>query len=108
MGTVPGEAAIGLRSLTVKEVEVSISQDDKTFSPAGKLQFAMAPGSEDYQGEIVKFAKPMRARYFKFQIKSNYRGGEMSGMAEIRFSNADQKAPPPAYPLHLRRAVDFA
>ena len=40
----------------------------------------------------MPFGKTVSARYFKFMIKSNYRGGEMSGLAEVRFSNADEKA----------------
>ena len=85
----------GWNTRSVKQLEVSASEDDKTFKPVGKLAFSQAPGTEDDRGEVVPFAKPVRARYIKFQIKSNYRGGEMSGLAEIRFSNADEKAPPP-------------
>jgi hypothetical protein len=55
----------------------------------------MAPATEDYRGQVVAFEKVVRARYFRWQIKSNYRGGEMSGIAEVRFSNADVKAAPP-------------
>jgi hypothetical protein len=88
----------GWNSRSVQRVEVTASSDGKSFSPVGTFTLRKAPGSEDYGGEVVPFAKPVRARYFRWQIKSNYRGGEMSGVAEVRFSDADAKAAPPVAP----------
>jgi hypothetical protein len=85
----------GWNTRGVKQVEVTSSSDGNSFSPAGTFTLKLAPGTEDYGGEVIPFTKPIRARYFKWQIKSNYRGGEMSGVAEVRFSNADAKAAPP-------------
>jgi len=81
---------------SVREVELSVSSDDKTFLPAGMLMLQKASGTPDDRGEVIKFDKPLRARYVKLQIRSNYRGGEMSGLAEIRFADADQEACPTA------------
>ena len=85
----------GWNTRGVKQVEVTSSSDGNSFSSVGTFTLKLAPGTEDYGGEVVPFTKPIRARYFKWQIKSNYRGGEMSGVAEVRFSNADVKAAPP-------------
>jgi len=70
----------------------SPSRGNEKFRSLGVFKLKMAPGRDDYQGEAVPFGKTVRARYFKLQIKSNYRGGEMSGLSEARFSNADEKA----------------
>ena len=63
-----------------------------SYAPVGRFTFGEAPGTEGDPGQAVPFPAPVRARYFRFQILSNYRGGEMSGLAEVRFSNADAKA----------------
>ena len=76
---------------SVREVEISASTDEKEFIPLGKFTFAMAPGTDDYAGEALPFAKPVTARYFRWKILSNY-GGDASGIAEVRFANADIKA----------------
>ena len=52
----------------------------------------MASGTEDYRGQTTAFAKPVSARYFRFNILSNHGSSEASGIAEIRFANADAKA----------------
>ncbi len=80
---------------SVKGVLISSSLDGKIFKPVGEFAFERAPGREDYAGQAVPFQTPVQARHFKFEIRSNYRGGEMAGLAEIRFANADEKAPPP-------------
>ena len=82
----------GWNSRSVKDVQIASSEDGKSFAPVGKFTFAEAPGTEADPGQAVPFRTPVRARYFRFQIVSNYRGGEMSGLAEVRFSNADAKA----------------
>ena len=79
----------------IKDVAVSSSQDGQTFAPVGDFALLEAPGKDDYKGQAVAFKAPVAARYFKLQIKSNYRGGENSGLAEIRFANADEAAPGP-------------
>jgi len=79
----------------VKDVEVLASPDGAEFKPVGAFKLDMASGTEDYMGQTVPFDKPVKARHIKFQIKSNYRNGEQTGLSEVRFSNADEKAPPP-------------
>ena len=76
----------------IRDVEISYSADDKAFSPPVKYTFEMAPGTEDYGGQGVPFPKPVAARYFRWKILSNYGSGEASGIAEVRFANADLKA----------------
>jgi len=88
----------GWNTRSVRKVHILSSTDGNDFSPVGTFTLAKAPGEADYGGEVVPFAKPVRGRYFKWVIKSNYRGGEMSGVAEVRFSNADAKAAPPVAP----------
>lgn len=85
----------GWNNRSIKDVAVSASDDGKNFTPVGDFTLEEAPGKDDYQGQAVAFKPPVKARYFKLQIKSNYRGGEMSGLAEIRFANSDEKAPGP-------------
>ena len=80
----------GYNSRGVKEFAVSSSLDDKIFVPVGDFTLEMAPGDNDYRGQTVKFAAPVSARYFRFAIKSNYRGGEQSGLSEVRFANAER------------------
>ncbi len=84
-------------SRSVKRFELSASPDDTSFTLVGSFTLQKAPGMEDDRGEVVKFDRPVKGRYFKLQIKSNYRGGEMSGLAELRFANADQQAAPPGF-----------
>ena len=86
----------GWNSRSIRETEVSYSSDNEKFTRLGLFRLEKAPARDDYEGQAVPFGKTVRARYFKFQIKSNYRGGEMSGLAEVRFSNADEKAAAPA------------
>lgn len=82
----------GWNSRGVKDLLVLSSSDGKTYVPVGQFSLVEAAGQEDEPGQAVAFAAALRARYFKFQILSNYRGGEMSGLSEVRFSNADAQA----------------
>ena len=75
----------------VRDVEISCSTDAKAYISLGKFAFEMAPGTDDYAGQALPFAKPVSARYFRWKILSNY-GGDASGIAEVRFANADAKA----------------
>lgn len=79
----------------IKELTLSSSQDGQNFTPVGDFTLDEATSKDDYKGQSVRFQKPVAARYFKLQIKSNYKGGEQSGLAEIRFANADARAPGP-------------
>ena len=107
----------GYNRRSVREVEIAGSTDNKEFTSLGKFTFAMAPGTEGDTGQAVPFAKPVSARYFRWKILSNYGSGEASGIAELRFANADVKAvatvpavwkpkyPRPTYPKLKRGAV---
>lgn len=81
----------GWNSRGVKDVAILASSDGKEFRPVGTLTLAEASGQDDDPGQTVAFPAPVSARYFKLQILSNYRGGESSGLAEVRFSNADAR-----------------
>lgn len=85
----------GYNSRAVKDVAISYSVDNSAFVPLGMFTFEMAPGKDDYRGETIPFGKAVKARYFRWEIKSNYRGGEMSGIAEVRFANAVVRYTPP-------------
>lgn len=84
----------GWNSRSVKDLQVLSSGDGKTYAPAGQFTLAEAAGKEGEPGQAVSFPAAVTAQYFKFQILSNYRGGEMSGLSEVRFSNADAQAVP--------------
>lgn len=85
----------GYNSRSIKDVAISYSVDNQAFTLMGTYTFAMAPGTNGYRGQTVRFKQAVNARHFKWVILSNYRGGEMSGIAEVRFSNADVKAETP-------------
>ncbi len=82
----------GWNSRGVKGLAILVSVDGKEFRPIGTFTLAEASGRDDDAGQTVPFPAVVQARYFKFQILSNYRGGESSGLAEVRFSNAEAKA----------------
>ncbi len=81
----------GWNSRSVKDVEILSSTDGQQFQLVGIFSLQMASGEDDDKGQTVTFKAPVRARYWKFQVQSNYRGGEMSGLAEVRFANAEEK-----------------
>ena len=85
----------GWNSRGVKGLEVLASPDGKAFAPVGSFTLAQATADAEYRGQAVAFARPVRARFFRFRIRSNYRGGEMSGLSEVRFADADATAAPP-------------
>ncbi len=99
----------GYANRSARDISISSSLDGQTFSPVGDFTLDQAPGTDDYKGQIVSFKAPVKARYFKFDIRSNYRGNDVSGMAEIRFADADHKEalpvawkatyPRPTYPV---------
>lgn len=109
----------GWNTRGVKDVEISASADGKTFVPVGTFTFRMASGEDGDAGQAVAFGKTVSARFFRWQIRSNYRGGEMSGLSEVRFADADNEAvttkpvvwkrtyPRPTYPK-LRRGQKLA
>ncbi len=75
-------------------VSFSGSLDGKTYAPLGDFALGRAPGSDDYRGDTLAFAKPMRARYLQMLLKDNYGGDEM-GLSEVRFANGDEKVTAP-------------
>jgi len=105
-----------LRARGMNRISVTTSLDGHTWLPVGEYPLGLAPGTPDYMGETVSFGKTVQARYFKLQSLGNYRNGEQTGLSEIRFSNAEQKAvissgehiakyPRPVYP---KRALGAA
>ncbi len=81
----------GYNSRSVKRLKILSSLDNQTFAQVGDFTLEMAPADNNYRGQTVKFATPVRARYFRFEIESNYRGNEQSGLSEVRFANAEKK-----------------
>ena len=104
----------GWNSRSVKELEILTSEDGKTWRHLDKVTLRQATGQDEEPGETIKFKEPVRTRFFKWQILSNYRGGEMSGLSEVRFANAEVKAkaltaapwkakyPRPLYPIRAQ------
>lgn len=82
----------GWNTRGVKDVDILASTDGKTFVPVGTFTFQMARGEDGDAGQAIAFGKVVRARFFRWQIRSNYRGGEMSGLSEVRFADADRAA----------------
>jgi len=78
----------------VKQMAITASTDGQHFTPVGTFTLESAPGTDDDQGQAIAFPRVVRARYFRWQILSNYRGAEQSGLAEVRFSDAGRKAVP--------------
>ena len=85
----------GWNSRSVKEIEILTSDNGKEWKHFENVALKIASGKDDDPGEAVAFKKTVRTRYFKWQILSNYRGGESSGLSEVRFANAEAKAQPP-------------
>jgi len=93
----------GWETRGVKEFGLSASRDGQAYVEVGNFTLAMAPARGDYEGQTVAFDRPVRARFVKWQIMSNYRGGEMSGLSEVRFADADRAADPPTPPDYSPR-----
>ncbi len=111
-----GEAPFNRRG--AKEVVISASDDGESWAPVGNFTFGLASGTAEEKGETIPFEEPVKARYFKFDIKSNHGQGGV-GLAEVRFANADEEAeigvatsanyPRPEYPeLTLGEALEGA
>ncbi|NJL70282.1 MAG: DUF4457 domain-containing protein [Candidatus Competibacteraceae bacterium] len=79
------------RKRGLKQVLIQSSTDGESWSDVGTFDFALAPGTAKYEGEAVAFAKPIKARYFKFQSLGNHRNSEQAGLSEVRFANAEEK-----------------
>ena len=86
----------GWASRSVRELRILSSSDNKVFAPVGTFTLGQASGKDDDAGQAIRFAQKIRARWIKFQILSNYRGGEMSGLSEVRFADADHAYVPSA------------
>ncbi|MBI5835210.1 MAG: discoidin domain-containing protein [Armatimonadetes bacterium] len=79
----------GWQARSVKDLDILASSDGKDYQPVGTYVLEQATGRDDYTGQAVRFAKTVRARWFRFDIRSNYKGNDCSGMAKVRFANAD-------------------
>ena len=82
-----------------KSVEVLTSTDNVTFTSAGLVEFAQAPGTAGYTGNDIPVNLPP-ARYIRLAIKGNYDGAifdgtganpgladkrNLTGLSEVRF-----------------------
>ncbi|MCX7044801.1 MAG: glycosyl hydrolase family 28-related protein [Candidatus Sumerlaeota bacterium] len=74
----------GWTTLGFKEVEVSASADGEKFTPVGTAIFDLAPGENDYEGQLISFKQAVQARYIRLHCLSNWQG-ERSALSEIRF-----------------------
>ena len=68
-----------------KEVEILSSADGSDFRRLGAAVFELAPGDDDYEGQVISFRQAIQARYVRLKCKSNWRGSDTSGLSEIRF-----------------------
>ncbi len=102
----------GYENRSVRALDVLVSPDGAAFEKVGTFKLKKASGRDDDAGEEVLFAKPMKARFVRFEIQSNYKPGDPAALSEVRFLSPDakpaarqewvQKYPTPAYP---RRAL---
>jgi hypothetical protein len=97
--TVNGVLGTPARIFGPNLVEVFTSIDNVTFSSAGTINFALAPGTAGYLGNDIAVSLPA-ARYIRFDIKSNHDGAlfdgtgagpgvadgrGLTGLSEVRF-----------------------
>lgn len=97
--TVNGFLGTAARIFGPNLVEVFTSIDNVTFSSAGTVNFALAPGTAGYTGNEIPVILPA-ARYIRFDIKSNHDGAlfdgtganpgvadgrGLTGLSEVRF-----------------------
>ena len=75
----------------VKNVLVQSSDDNKSWRDVEELEFQKGLGAPGEMAQSVAFKKPVKARYFKFNLLSNF-GEHEFGIGEVRFANADVKA----------------
>ena len=75
----------GWNRRSVKEMDVLASEDGKEYAKVGTFTLAKAPGEGDYAGQLVPLPKEVKARYFRFDVKSDY-GGDVPGLSEVRFN----------------------
>ena len=85
-----------------KSALIQASDDGKNWRDVGPFELERAGGQSALLAQTLAFDKPVKARYFKINITGNY-GETESGLSEVRFANADQKAAPasefkPKYP----------
>jgi hypothetical protein len=87
------------RIIGPKQVEIFTSTNNATFTSAGIVNFALAPGTSGYTGNDVPVSLPA-TRYIRLVIKSNHDGAvfdgtganpgltdnrSLTGLSEIRF-----------------------
>lgn len=94
------------------EVDVLGSVDGVTFTPAGSVRFAQAPGTTGYLGNTVAVNLP-GVRFVRLDIRSNHDGAvfdgtgdisggdgrSLTGLSEIRFIEG-----PPGFPALVRHS----
>ena len=86
----------------INEMEVFASTDGRNFTSLGKFKVKRAPGNGDYAGQTIAFDKPVKASHVRIKVLSNFGDGQ-TGLAEIRFANADVPyQPPPTVPTQIR------
>lgn len=89
-------------------VEIFTSTNNSTFTSAGTVNFALAPGTAEYTGNEIPVSLPA-ARYVRLVIKSNHDGAVfdgtganpgtadprgLTGLSEIRFEGTAVPASP--------------
>lgn len=62
----------------VKDYEIEVSNDGKTWQPVHKGTFA-----NDSKAKRVMFAKPVKARYIRFRALNEQRGNDYATGAEF-------------------------
>ncbi len=75
----------------MQQIEVLRSTDGETFERVGTFKLNRASGRADYRGQAIAFDMAVEARHMEIRALSNH-GGAHTGLAEVRFCNADQQA----------------
>lgn len=89
-GNERGYAARGVQAL-----DVLGSDDGESFAKIGSHKLRRASGRDDYPGEVVTFSAPVKARFVRFEVISNFQPGEPPALSEVRFLSPDVKPPAP-------------
>lgn len=68
----------------VKELEILVSENDKDYTAALKVNLEQAPGNDKYTGQLITLDKPVTARFVKLVAGSNH-GSTEFGLSEVQF-----------------------
>lgn len=86
-----GNTGRGVREVEILSTTTSGTGDDAPspgdFVSRGTMEFAQAPGTDGYIGEVLGWNETFTARYVKLDINTNW-GGDGFGLSEIQFNTS--------------------